>query len=86
LNLNANFAVKLPSGSAGEILISVSLVIKDSVLEITSQGKLKISYQDVKALKNVQSEEIILPMGTNMRWDAVFVEMLKKTKKISDFI
>ena len=34
LNLNANSAVQLHNGSVGEILISVSLVTKNSAMEI----------------------------------------------------
>jgi hypothetical protein len=66
LNSNANFVVKLLSGSVGEIHIFVSLVIKSNVQGITSQEKLKINCQNAKALKNVQLEEIILLMEKNM--------------------
>jgi hypothetical protein len=42
-NLNASFAVQLLSGSVGVILIFVSLVIKNNVLETMFQGNPEIS-------------------------------------------
>lgn len=48
LNLNANSVATLLNGSVGEILTSVSLVIKDKMMEIMCQENLGVSYLNVQ--------------------------------------
>jgi len=48
LNINANSAAPLHSGSAGVIHISVSHAIRNSVVATTFPEKQEISYQSVK--------------------------------------
>lgn len=52
-NSNANFAVQSLNGSAGEILIFASLVIKSSVLAIIFLGKRKKSCHNAQERRSV---------------------------------
>jgi hypothetical protein len=61
-NLNANFVVQRPNGFVGVIHISVSLAIKDNVMEITFQNIQKINYRNVRVLANVLLEVIMVKM------------------------
>lgn len=53
-NSNASSVAPSPSGSAGEIHISVSRVIRNSVVVITYQGRPKISCQNVQGKQSVR--------------------------------
>lgn len=86
LSLNANFVAKLPNGFVGATLISVSHVIRNNAQEIMFLEKLKTSCQNVKGQINALLEENIRQMVMSMLWVVVFVEMLRKIKKIFDFI
>lgn len=83
-SLNVNFVVQLLNGSVGEILIFVNLVTRDNVMEIMLASIQKISYQYARALGSAQLEEIITETGSKNLWVAQFVEITKRTTRISD--
>lgn len=72
LILNANFVVQLLNGFVGVILISVSHVTKNNVMEIIFLGSQEINFQNVLA-KLAHSKWIIQQMEKNMHLDVVFV-------------
>ena len=52
-NTNVNFVAIFHNGFVGAILIFVNHVIRNNVLAIMFQERPKISYQNVKGLRNV---------------------------------
>jgi hypothetical protein len=72
LILNANFVVLLLNGFVGVILISVSHVTKNNVMETIYLGSQEINFQNVLA-KLAHSKLITQQMGKNMLLDVVFV-------------
>jgi len=82
-NSNVNFVVALLNGFAGEILIFVSHVIKDNVMEIMWVNIQRISFRNAK-LVNVQLE-VIMKETANKRCLVVqFVVTSSKIKKDFD--
>ena len=74
LNSNANFVVRLLSGSVGATLTSVKNAIQDKTMEIMSLGKQSLNFLDVLVLIAVLLKFNILPMERSTRWVAQSVE------------
>lgn len=83
-SLNVNFAVQQLNGFVGEILIFVSLVIKNNVTEIMSVNIRKKNCQNVMDLRNAPSEETIMEMDNKKLLGVRFAEIIKLITKISD--
>lgn len=83
-NSNANFAVILPSGSAGATLISASLAIKSSAVESMLASTQKSSCHNAKALASVQLEATTMVTDKRGSSDVRYAGITNKTTRDFD--
>lgn len=81
---NADFAVQLPSGFAGEILIFVTIVIKNKFQDNMYQGWPRINFLSVKEKENVRLEGIMEGTGVNFAWVVEFAGVKRWISKTFD--
>ena len=81
---SVSFVVRRLNGSVGEIHTFVSLAIKNNAMVNMCQNIQRISYQNVKALANVQ-QAVIMGKTVNRRcWVAQFVGITNKIQRVFD--
>ena len=80
-NISASSVAQYPSGSVGEILISVSHVTRSNAVETMFQGKRKKNCLNVQVKRNAHSRLSTQLTEKNMPSDAVCARIWSRTQK-----